>query len=159
MVWDPALIVRLLRQILGGDSWSVSANYAQLLLGWHSLLGTSQRATRALASLASTLGLGEESLDPGLVDEEERSGGSGGKHKVEEDARGSVRNGSFNCRLFLERGACIHLGVKEASWRLNNADSVMERWYLTNVALVIGEDGHQRQLQVRRLQVRRESIR
>lgn len=158
VVWDPALIVCLLCQILGGDSWSISTNYTQLLIGWNGLLGTSQRATCALASLASALSLGEESLDPGLVDEVERTGSSGGKHKVEEDARGPVSIGSFNCRIFLEKGLCIHLGVKEASRRLNNADSVMERWYLTNVALVIGENGHQRQLQVRRLQVRRESI-
>lgn len=95
VVWDPALIVRLLCQILGGDSWSISTNDTQLLIGWHSLLGASQRAARALASLASALGLGEESLDPGLVNEEERSGGSGGKHKVEEDTRESVGRGSI----------------------------------------------------------------
>lgn len=95
VVWDPALIVRLLRQILGGNSRSVSANDAQLLIGWHGLLGTSQRAARALASLASALGLGEESLDPGLVHEVERSGGSGGKHKVEEDAGGPISSGSI----------------------------------------------------------------
>lgn len=95
MVWDPALIVRLLRQILGGDSWSISTNDTQLLFGWHGLLDTTQRATRTLTSLASTLGLGEESLDPGLVDKVERSGGSGGKHKVEEDTRGSVSSGSI----------------------------------------------------------------
>ena len=95
VVWDPALIVRLLRQILGGDSWSVSTDDTQLLFGRHSLLGTSQGAARALASLASALGLGEESLDPGLVHEEERSGSSGGKHKVEEDTRRSVSSGSI----------------------------------------------------------------
>lgn len=85
VVRDPILVVRLLCQVLCGDSWSISANDAQLFIGRHSF-DTTQRAARALASLASALGLGEEGLDPGLVDEVERSSGSRGKNKVKEDA-------------------------------------------------------------------------
>lgn len=106
VVWDPVLVVRLLCQVLCGDSWSVRANDAQLLIGRHSF-GTTQRAARTLASLTSALGLGEESLNPGLVHGVECSSGSRGKNKVKEDAGGPVSSDSIV--------ACI-LGMGSYIW-------------------------------------------
>lgn len=62
---DPALII-----CLGAarDGWSITTDNADLLSRLD-LLGTSAGALGALATLATTALLGEESGDPGAVDE------------------------------------------------------------------------------------------
>ena len=85
-LWDPALIIRLLRQGTTGHSWSVSANNRILLLGVQCLLGTSRGTLGALAALSAALQLWEECLDPGLVDEVDGSYESGEEEEVKEDA-------------------------------------------------------------------------
>lgn len=62
---DPRLIVS---SCAGGNSWAISANNADLVSGVD-LLGTLGRTLCALAALATTLLLGEQSGDPGVVDE------------------------------------------------------------------------------------------
>jgi hypothetical protein len=85
VLWDPALIVGLLRICTGCNSRSISTNNRNLLIGRHSLLGAQRGALGALAALASTLSLGEQGLDPGLVYEVNGSGEGGEEEKVQED--------------------------------------------------------------------------
>ena len=87
MRWvDPLLIISLLGQILVGNGWSISTNDAKLLINWDGLLGASEGTASALASLTVALGLWEEGLEPGLVDEVHSSGTRGGEHEVEKEA-------------------------------------------------------------------------
>jgi hypothetical protein len=78
---DPALIVRL---CAAGDSGAVSADNGNLV-GRVDLLGAERRLLRALAALATTLLLGEEGGDPGVVDEVGDSAEDGENDEVQED--------------------------------------------------------------------------
>jgi len=86
VVWDPALVISLLRQILVGDRWPISTDNRELLISWDGLLGTGEGTTGALTTLAAALALWEEGLDPSLIDEVESSGEGGEEDEVEEDA-------------------------------------------------------------------------
>lgn len=79
---DPAL-VKALRA--GGDGGAVSANNGDLV-GGVDLLGLAGRALSALAALAAAALLGEESGNPGVVDEVAGAAESGEEEEVEEDA-------------------------------------------------------------------------
>lgn len=78
---DPALVVLRAR----GDSRAVSADNANLL-GGVDLLRALGRLLGALTTLAATLLLGEESGDPGVVDEVDSASESAEENEVEEDA-------------------------------------------------------------------------
>ena len=75
VVGNPALIVVLVRDDSNGDGLGAGEGLGDL----DDLLG--------LLSGAGALGLREEGLDPGLVDEVESTGESSREEEVEEDAR------------------------------------------------------------------------
>ena len=79
---NPRLVVSL---GTAGDSRAVSTNNADLL-GRVDLLGATRGALGALAALAATLLLREESGDPGVVDEVDGTGEDTSKNEVKEDA-------------------------------------------------------------------------
>ena len=79
---DPGLVVG---SGTAGDSRAISANNADLV-GRIDLLGSAGRALGALAALAATLLLGEESGDPGVVDEVNGTSKDTAEDEVEEDA-------------------------------------------------------------------------
>jgi hypothetical protein len=87
VLWDPALIIRLLSQSTSSDSWSISANNGNLVVHVDSLLGASRRSLGALTTLTTTASLREEGFDPGLVDKVESSGEGGAQEEVQEDAK------------------------------------------------------------------------
>lgn len=79
MAWDPALVVVLVSAGSGGAGGLVAGGGLGDDLGVGSLLGL------ALDGLGA-LGLGEEGLDPGLVDEVGSSAKDGGEDEVQKDA-------------------------------------------------------------------------
>lgn len=79
---DPALVVSLGAT---GNGRAIGADDADLLRGVD-LLGALRRALCALTALATALLLGEESGDPGVVDEVAGTSKGTSKDKVEEDA-------------------------------------------------------------------------
>jgi hypothetical protein len=79
---DPRLIVG---RGTAGDSRAISTNNADLV-GRVDLLGTARRALGTLAALAATLLLGEESGDPGVVDEVDCTSEDTAEDEVKEDA-------------------------------------------------------------------------
>lgn len=85
VIRDPALIIRLLGHRTSCNSRPISTNNRNLILGRNSLLGSLGRALSTLTTLSSALGLREESLDPGLVNEVERAEESGEEGEVQED--------------------------------------------------------------------------
>jgi hypothetical protein len=84
---DPALIISLLSLSTGGNSWSICSNHRNLLINRDCLLCACRRTLSALSTLATTLCLREEGLDPGLVDKIEGSSGCAGEEEVQEDAK------------------------------------------------------------------------
>jgi hypothetical protein len=79
---DPALIVRLRAR---GNSGAIGTNNGNLV-GGVNLLRSAGGTLRALAALATTLLLGEEGGDPGVVDEVRDSAKGAKDNEVEEDA-------------------------------------------------------------------------
>ncbi len=79
---DPALII-----CLGPtrDSWAIRTDDTDLVSGIN-FLGATRRSLGALAAFAATALLGEESADPGAVDEVASTGEGGEEEKVEEDS-------------------------------------------------------------------------
>lgn len=73
MVRDPALVIGLAGGLGAGEGISGVDGLLDGLLGG-----------------ARSLGLGEQSLDPGLVDEEEGATENGSEDKVQEDAREAI---------------------------------------------------------------------
>jgi hypothetical protein len=80
---DPALVVCLCAR---SNSGTVSTNDGDLV-SRVDLLGSQRRLLRALATLAATLLLGEESSDPGVVDEVGNAAEYAENDEVQEDAR------------------------------------------------------------------------
>lgn len=85
---DPAL-VESTGLCATGDSRAVGANNGNLV-GGVDLLGLAGGALGALATLAAALLLGEESGDPGVVDEVDDAAEGGEEEEVEEDAVGVI---------------------------------------------------------------------
>ena len=83
---DPALIICLLGLSTSGNSGAVCTNDRNLVFRSHGLLGTTGRTLGTLPTLSTTLGLWEEGLDPGLIDEVEGSGKGGEEEEVQENA-------------------------------------------------------------------------
>jgi hypothetical protein len=84
---DPALVVGL---CAGSNSGAIGTHNGNLVSGVD-LLGAEGGLLRALASLAAALLLGEESGDPGVVDEVGDSAKDAENNEVQEDARRRVR--------------------------------------------------------------------
>lgn len=80
---DPALIIGLRT---ASDSGTIGANNRSLIRGIDLLRATGGLLS-TLATLAAALFLGEESGDPGVVDEVDGSGKGGQEDEVEEDSR------------------------------------------------------------------------
>jgi hypothetical protein len=80
---DPALVVRLCAR---SNSGTISTNDGDLV-SRVDLLGSEGRLLRALATLAAALLLGEESGDPGVVDEVGNATEHAEDNEVQEDAR------------------------------------------------------------------------
>lgn len=132
---DPALIVVLARA--GGSASGLGAGEGLSSLDLLGLLGG-----------AGALGLGEESLDPGLVDEVEGTGEGGGKEEVEEDAIDSQIAG-----LMGHWHENIHLGVEEAGGGLNNGSGSVVDLDLVDVALGVGDNSNKTEENILRLHV------
>jgi hypothetical protein len=83
---DPGLVVgSTTGQGTAGDSRAISTNNADLF-GRVDLLAATGGALGTLTTLAATLLLGEESGDPGVVDEVDSTGKDTAEDEVEEDA-------------------------------------------------------------------------
>ena len=81
---NPALIIRLCPT---RDSWAIRTDNTDLISGIN-FLRTTRRSLGALAAFAATALLGEQSADPGAVDEVAGTGEGGEEEKVEEDSVG-----------------------------------------------------------------------
>ena len=81
---DPAL-VESTSLCAAGDGRAIGTNNGNLV-GGVDLLGLAGGALGALAALAAALLLGEESGDPGVVDEVDDAAEGGEEEEVEEDA-------------------------------------------------------------------------
>lgn len=150
---DPALIIHLLSLSTGRNSWSICSNHRHLFINRDCLLCACGRTLSALSTLATTLCLREESLDPGLVDEIEGSSGGAGEEEVQEDAKS---------KLATKKGVmtiCLHLRIKEAGSCLNNTNSLIESLNLVDCTLGIGNNGDQLETKVLWMEVDLESKR
>jgi hypothetical protein len=85
-VRNPALVICFLSQRTSRNSRSISTNDRNLILGRNRSLTSTRRTLGALTTLASALGLWEQGLYPGLVDEVESSSEYTGDDEVEKDA-------------------------------------------------------------------------
>ena len=92
---DPALVEGT-SLCAAGDGRAVGADDGNLV-GGVDLLGLAGGALSALAALAAALLLGEESGDPGVVDEVDDAAEGGEEEEVEEDAG---RGGCVSLRIF-----------------------------------------------------------
>ena len=99
---DPAL-VESTGLCAAGDGRAVGTNDGNLV-GGVDLLGLAGGALGALAALAAALLLGEESGDPGVVDEVDDAAEGGEEEEVEEDAgkEGCVSLGEILICVVLE---------------------------------------------------------
>lgn len=120
VVGDPALVVRLAGGLGAGEGIGGVDGLLDGLLGG-----------------ARLLGLGEQGLDPGLVDEEEGASEGGSEDEVEED----------------------DLGIEEAGGSLDNGGAALVRRHLEDDALCIGEDGEQMQAHILRVHVEHKRVR
>ena len=92
---DPAL-VESTGLCAAGDGRAVGTNNGNLV-GGVDLLGLAGGALGTLAALAAALLLGEESGDPGVIDEVDDAAEGGEEEEVEEDAK---RGGALVCGNF-----------------------------------------------------------
>jgi len=92
---------------------------------------------------AGLLGLGEERLNIGLVDEVRDTTKYRGQDEVEEDAAGAC------CRQYLltrakyspQIGACYsHLGIKDAGGRIDNVNQTIVGLDLEDTVVLVGDD-------------------
>jgi hypothetical protein len=102
---DPAL-VKSTSLCAAGDGRAVGTNDGNLV-GGVDLLGLAGGALGALAALAAALLLGEESGDPGVVDEVDDAAEGGEEEEVEEDAGREV---------VLVCGSFLYFGVGDSSY-------------------------------------------
>ena len=116
---DPALIEST-SLCAAGDSRAVGTNDGNLV-GGVNLLGLAGGTLGALAALAAAALLGEESGDPGVVDEVADAAEGGEEEEVEEDTGRGIELvcGSRVCWTW----ESLHLRVEPAHRSLNDADS------------------------------------
>lgn len=156
MFRDPALIVSLLRQGARRHGGAIASNDGDLVLRSDGLLRAARGTLGALAALAAAAGLREERLDPGLVDEVEGAGEGGEEEEVEEDATRCVLVLRFDESGVGLKG--LHLGIKNAGCRLDNADGLVVGLELIDIALA-GENGDDLEAQLLRVHVGGEEVR
>lgn len=135
VVWDPGLVV-----VLAGNS-SSDASRLGARKGIASVNGS---GLLALLGGTGSLGLGEESLDPGLVDEVESTGEGSSEENVEEDAKREMELVIFLLRCFggIHGRLNIHLGVEEAGRGLDNGGSLVISLELVDSTLGVGDDSN-----------------
>ena len=145
VVGDPAFVVALGAVAAAGGAGRVVAG---LGLG---LRDRDRLARGLLAARRRHLGLREERLDPGLVDEVEGRAERAGEEEVEEDAargRGWFVSGCFVWVCMWARNGrvkrSLHLGVKQAGGRLDDARRAAVGLDLEDlVGGRVGDDGDQ----------------
>lgn len=143
MVGNPRLIVTLVRT--RGDIRRLITRQG---------LGDLDRLLGLLGSTRSALGLREEGLDPGLVDEVDGATESAGQEEVKENAGGH--------QYFIQGNKNVdnlHLGVKDAGRGLNDASQTTVGLNLEDLVLLIADDGHQANGDILRLHVQYEGVR
>lgn len=106
-----------------------------------------------LLGAGGALGLGEEGLDPGLVDKVEGAGEGGGEEEVEEDA-GKCQLSALVDR---QRGNA-HLRIEEARRSLDNGGRGVCGLDLVDAARGVGEDGDELDVDVLGVHVLREGV-
>lgn len=143
VVRDPRLIVVLVDT--RGDANRLVARQG---------LGDLDGLLALLASARSLLGLGEQGLDPGLVNEVDSATEDAGQEEVEEDARISQL---LNCRSEVF-SLNVHLRVKDAGRRLHNAGQTAVRLNLEDLVLLVGDDGQEVEDDVLRLHIQHEGV-
>lgn len=126
---DPGLVVALVSA--SGDSGRFGAGQG---------LSSLDRLLALLAGARSALGLGEEGLDPGLVDEVEGAAEDPGQEDIQEDSvqgwlAGQVRSS------WLGLVCDVHLGVKDAGGGLDDASQTVVSLDLEDLALGVSDDG------------------
>lgn len=144
VVRDPALVVGLAGGLGAGEGISGVDGLLDGLLGG-----------------ARSLGLGEQGLDPGLVDEEEGATENGSEDKVQEDAREAIGVSKRKSQREREdQGRSeLHLRVKEAGGGLDNGRLAIVSGDLEDVALLVGEDGQQTQTNILRHHIEGKRVR
>lgn len=142
VVRDPALVVRL----AGG-------------LGAGKGIGGVDGLLDRLLGRARSLSLGEQSLDPGLVDEEEGAAEDSSEDKVQEDAgQSELAKRHKTHEIEEKRWRELHLRVEEAGGGLDNGRRAVVSRDLEDVALFVGEDGEETQANVLRRHVEGEGV-
>lgn len=143
----------------GGNGRAVSADNGDLV-SRVDLLALAGGAAGALASLAATLLLGEQSGDPGVVDEVDDAAEGSQEEEVEEDAVKHAVLVNFFWNASCRRWGVInlHLRVEPANRRLNNADSLVVDLASVDLASGALQHGGEVQAQVLRVHLSRERV-
>lgn len=144
---DPALVVAL----VVGTGAGALATGERLLLGGDGadLLGDSR---------LGTLGLGEESLDVGLVHEVAGTSESAQQEDVQEDAVKYNVSFSFQVNKARKR-RCLHLRIKDAGRCLNDANGMIIDTDLEDLVGRVAHNSHELQADILRLHVEDEGVR
>jgi hypothetical protein len=151
---DPALVEGT-SLCAAGDGRAVGADDGNLV-GGVDLLGLAGGALSALAALAAALLLGEESGDPGVVDEVDDAAEGGEEEEVEEDAGRELVLvcGSFLCWSWW----FLHLRVEPAHGSLDDADSLVVDLASVDLAGGALENGGEVQAEILRVHLSRERV-
>lgn len=133
---DPALIVTLVSA--SGDTGG---------FGTRQGLSNLDGFLALLDRLGSTTGLGEESLDPGLVHEVKSAAENASQEKIKEDAAILSVTYVANCTWRHGaggHGACnVHLRVEDAGGGLDNAGQTAVSLDLEDLTLGVGKDSEE----------------
>lgn len=149
MVWDPGFIVALVNTRSDAGRLIARQRLGDLD-GLLALLGRTDRL----------LGLREQGLDPSLVDEVDGATKDTGKEQVEEDAVGEEVSILMSSTKIGEYWLCnIHLRVKDAGRRLNNAGQTTVRLNLEDLVLLVGDDGQEVEDDILGLHIQHEGVR
>lgn len=143
----------------GGNSRAVSTDNGDLV-SRVDLLALAGGAAGALATLAAALLLGEQSGDPGVVDEVDDAGEGGQEEEVEEDAvrHAVLVNIFWNALCRCWDVINLHLRIEPANRRLNNADSLVVDLTSVDLACSALQHGGEVQAQVLRVHLSRERV-
>ena len=138
------------------DSRAICANDRDLFSRVH-LLAALGGSLSALAALAASLLLREQSSDPGVVDEVADATETGEEEEVEEDAVGRVVSLALAAKL-RPHLMYSHLRVEPADRSLNNADGLVVNLASVDLAGGALEDGGEVQAQVLGVHLGRERV-
>jgi hypothetical protein len=156
---DPAL-VECTSLCAAGDSRAVSTDDGDLV-GGVDLLALARGTRGALAALAAATLLGEESGDPGVVDEVADTAEGGEEEEVEEDAIEEKLISLVSlvcCPAVMLLQVSLHLRVKPGQRCLNDADSLVVDLLGVDLASCALQHGGDVQAQVLRVHLGRERV-